>query len=118
MQGRVAVDTDEKIQIMGSHELRMSALSLADTDKYLVQQERIIRETRLKINPLLRMPLMATASPEDCARLFEVMEQTRANLVVYMLSGARDMVNATIIRFPNLRKLIPALADDELELAA
>lgn len=118
MHGRVAVDANEKARIMNSHAISMWDADPTDTDKYLALQERIVRETKLKLNPLLRMPLMATSSPEDCARLFEVMENTRANLVVYMLSGARDMVNATIIRFPNLRKLIPALADDELELAA
>ena len=61
---------------------------------------------------------MASGSPEDCARLFEIMEKSRANLVVYMLIDARDLVEATIIQFPQLKQTIPALTDEELQLAA
>ncbi len=118
MHRRVALAGEKKQQVMDSHVISMQSLDPRDTDQYLMEQERIIRKTRVALNPLMRMPLMATSSVTDCARLFEVMQQARANLVVYMMAPSRDMVTATLIAFPNLKKLIPALADEELQLAA
>ncbi len=67
----------------------------------------------------MRVPLMASSSPDDCAELFHIMEDARANLVVYMLAQSRDMVKATLIKFPRLRHVIvPAMDNWELELVA
>ena len=96
----------------------LEPMNLMNPELSLRQHESLIKSIRLKLNPLMRIPLMASGSPEDCARLFEIMEKSRANLVVYMLIDARDLVEATIIQFPQLKQTIPALTDEELQLAA
>ena len=96
----------------------LEPMNLTNPELSLRQHESLIKSIRLKLNPLMRIPLMASGSPEDCARLFEIMEKSRANLVVYMLIDARDLVEATIIQFPQLKQTIPALTDEELQLAA
>ena len=111
-------DPIRKSAILREYDDRLEPMNLTNPELSLRQHESLIKSIRLKLNPLMRIPLMASGSPEDCARLFEIMEKSRANLVVYMLIDARDLVEATIIQFPQLKQTIPALTDEELQLAA
>ena len=87
-------------------------------DATLKHHEEVVRQTRLKMEPLVRTPLMAPDSIEDCARLFDVMDMARAKLVIYMHGGSHAVVKAMLLKFPRYYKKIPALADEELQLAA
>lgn len=77
-----------------------------------------VRSTKARLNPLLRIPLFARESPEDCERLLGVMNNSPTNLVLYIGDNTRELVKATLLKFPRLYRTIPALADESLELAA
>jgi hypothetical protein len=46
------------------------------------------------------------------------MNSSPTNLVLYIGDNTRELVKATLLKFPRLYRSIPALADESLELAA
>lgn len=101
-------------------ELRESALNkLADTRANpLDTLTRLLQETQSRVNPLLRIPLMATWSPEYCRELLKVMQSSRTNLVLYLWARSVESVRATVLKFPWLFREVPALTQEELRLVA
>ncbi len=93
-----------------------SLLTLEGED-FLLELERAIQDTRSRIDPLVRIALMARWLPEEMQKLLHIMHTSPTNLVLYTTPWNPEL-RATVLKFPWLFREIPALADEELQLAA
>ena len=59
-----------------------------------------VRGTKAKINPIMRIPLFARNSPEDCERLLQAMNTSPAHIALYIGDNTRELVKATLLKFP------------------
>jgi predicted membrane GTPase involved in stress response len=112
----------KKKEAMTSLRWDITAIMGMDTsdlwDELIQTLESVLQNTQSRIRPIVRAPLMATGSPEDCRNILRIMQASQARIALYSWPRWVVDMKATVLKFPGMFREIPELAREELRLVA